>query len=195
MAMSGFDPSAMAPGLGALGAGIGSLFAPYEDPSKKAMGFFNKIPGQLKENFNPWIQMAMGMAQNPAERLNQIGQGYQQSPGFKFALQQALQGSGHAAAAGGMAGSPQHEQQNMELATNLANQDYNQWMQNALGLQGLGMGIGSQGGMRLGEDLASVLAQQGKLGFEGQQAKNEREGGIWGSLAGGAASLLPLLFL
>ena len=174
--------------------GLTSLFnRGNKNPANAAMGFFNEIPGQLKENFNPWINYGQQLSQDPGGRLNQIGQGYQQSPGFKFALQQALQGGNHAAAAGGMAGSPAHEQQNMELATNLANQDYNQWMQNALGLHNLGFGVGSEGGMRLGEDLASVLAQKGRLGFEGQNAQNQGNQGMWGSLIGAGASLLPFL--
>ena len=102
---------------------------PYIDQGQAQYGNLNSQYGQLMND--------------PGGRMNQIGQSYHQSPGFQFALQQALQGAGHAAAAGGMAGSPHHEQQNMGLATNLANQDYNQWLQQALGLYGRGMS-GSQ---------------------------------------------------
>src|SRR5579864_175938 len=123
-------------GAGMAGAGFGALFGGHEDPAESANPYFDQIPGQLEKYYNPYIQRgnragdamegAYGnLINDPGGMLNKIGGGYQQSPGFKFAMQQALQGAGHGAAAGGMAGTPQHEQQNMEIATNLANQDYN----------------------------------------------------------------------
>lgn len=198
---------------GMAGAGLGAMFADWNNPADAAMGSMNQIPGQLNKYLDPYIQAGQrqlpglesqyGQLMNdPGGRMNQIGQGYHQSPGFQFAMQQALQGAGHAAAAGGMAGSPQHEQQNMGVATGLANQDYNQWMGNALGMYGKGL-AGSQGlydtgaktGITMGEDLASVLANKAKLQYEGQNAENEHEGGMWGSLMGGAGSLGALAFL
>ena len=196
----------------AAGAGLGSLFGDYNNPAKKAMPYMDKIPDILRQYMSPYInagnqalpglQNQYGQLMNdPGGRLNQMGQNYHQSPGFQFALQQALQGSGHAAAAGGMAGSPQHEQQNMGIATNLANQDYNQYLQNAMGLYGMGMqgqqglyNTGAQAGMGMGEDLASMMAHQAQLAYEGQNAENQHESGGWGSLLGGLGGLAAGLF-
>lgn len=208
MSNSRMNPWEMgAMGGASIGAGLGSLFGDWNNPAEAANPFFDKMPDELKKYFNPYIEAGnkalpglqdqYGRLMNdPAGRLNEIGQGYHQSPGFQFALNQALQGAGHAAAAGGMAGSPQHEQQNMGLATNLANQDYNQWLGNALGMYGMGLqgqqglyNTGAQSGMQLGENLASILAQRAKLAYEGQNAENQHQGGIWGSLFGGAGSL------
>jgi hypothetical protein len=205
---SGFNPYA---GVGAgIGAGLGAMFGDWQNPADAGMDYMNQIPGQLDKYLSPYInagqkalpglQDQYGQLMNdPGGRINQIGQSYNQSPGFQFALQQALQGSGHAAAAGGMAGSPQHEQQNMGIATGLANQDYNQYMQNALGAYGAGLqgqqGIyntGAQAGMSMGQDMASVLANQAKLAYEGQNAENQREGGMWGALGSGLGSLAGL---
>jgi hypothetical protein len=180
------------------------------NPAHDAMGYFNQIPGQVKPYYDPYIQAGQrqlpglesqyGQLQNdPGGRLNQIGQSYHQSPGFQFALQQALQGSGHAAAAGGMAGSPQHEQQNMELATNLGNQDYNQYMQNALGLYGMGM----QGGQHLydqgynasnemGQTIGNNLQSQGSLAYNGRQQQMQSQGDTLGAFAN-LASLAAFL--
>lgn len=202
---------ATAGGAGMAGAGLGMMFGDYKNPADSAMGYMDQIPGQLEKYMNPYIQAGQrqgaglegqyGQLMNdPGGRMNQIGQSYQQSPGFKFALQQALQGGNHAAAAGGMAGSPQHEQQNMQLATNMANQDYNQWMQNALGMYGRGMSgsenmynTGARTGMAMGEDMASMMANKAKLAYEGQNAENQHEGGMWGNLMGAAATALPFL--
>jgi hypothetical protein len=195
--------SVMSPGGGLIGGGIGSLFGGYKDPSKEAMGHLDNIPDQLRRYFDPYINRGNQMGDllqgeygdlinDPGGRLNEIGGGYQQSPGFQFAMQQALQGAGNASAAGGMAGSPQHTQQNMELATNLANQDYNTWIQNALGLHGRGMGgaenmygIGAEAGMGLGQNLASIEAQKARLAFESANSRNQQRGGIGGMIGGG----------
>lgn len=198
-----FDPDLMSSAGSAIGAGLGGIFSDYKDPFKEAMPYFNKIPKTLERYLSPYINRGSAagdvlqgqygnLLQDPGGMLNKIGGGYQQSPGFKFALQQALQGAGHAAAAGGMAGSPQHEQQEMELATNLSNQDYNNWIRNALGLYSSGLGgeenlygIGARAGVGMGEDLASVLANQAKLASESANAQNQREGGLMGMLGSG----------
>lgn len=211
----GFNPSTMmkAGAGGVIDAGLDSLFSNWENPSDAADPYFQQMPDQLKQYFNPYIdagnralpglEKQYGQLTNdPGGRLNEIGAGYHQSPGFQFAMQQALQGAGHAAAAGGMAGSPQHEQQNMGIATNLANQDYNGWLQNALGLYGTGLqgqqgmyNTGAESGMRLGENLSSILAQRAKLAYEGQNTENQRDEGIWGSIGGGVGTLASLAFL
>lgn len=215
MAASGFNPEMLKMSLGAgagagVGAGLGGLMADWRNPADTGMSYLNQAPALIQKYLNPYVQAGQQalpglqsqygqLINDPGGRLNQIGAGYHQSPGFQFALQQALQGAGHAAAAGGMAGSPEHEQQNMGLATSLANQDYNQWLGNALGMfreglagqQGL-YDTGAKTGVQMGEDLASILANQSKMAYEGQNAENEREGGIWGSLGGGLGTAAAL---
>lgn len=189
---------------GAGGIGTAMMFD-NKNPADAASKYFDQIPGLLHQSYDPYIQRGNragdvlegqygSLLNDPGAMLNRMGQGYQQSPGFKFALQQALQGAGHAAAAGGMAGSPQHEQQSMELATNLANQDYGNWIQRALGLYGQGLsgeqglyGTGAQAGMGLGSDLANAMASRASLAFQGQAQQNQNRGDIFSNLAGLAA--------
>ena len=174
----------------------------YKNPADSAMPYLNKIPGQLDKYLSPYINRGNRAGDNlegqygnllndPGSELNKIGANYQQSPGFKFALQQAMQSAGNLNAAGGMYGSPQHEQQNMEMATNLGNQDYNNWLSKALGLYGQGMAgeenfynTGAKTGMSLGEDEANIAQNQAKLAYEGQNAENQHGGGMWGMLGG-----------
>jgi hypothetical protein len=213
--MAGMNPWQVGAGAGgAVGAGIGSMFADWSNPADSANPYFDQMPGEISKYFDPYINAGKNalpglqdqygkLTNDPGARLNEIGQGYHQSPGFQFALQQALQGAGHAAAAGGMAGSAQHEQQNMGIATNLANQDYNQWLGNALGMYKTGLSgeqglydTGANAGMRAGENMASILAQRAKLAYEGQNAENEHEGGMWGSIGSGigtAAGMMAFL--
>jgi len=215
MSASGFNPGMLkASAAGGLGAGIGGLFSDWKNPTDAASPYFDEMAPELNRSFSPYIDAGKRalptlesqfgkISNNPGGRVNEIGAGYHSSPGFQFALQQALQGAGHAAAAGGMAGSPQHEFQNMQIATGLADQDYNQWLQHALGMYGMGLqgeqglyNTGAESGMRLGENLASILAQRAKLAYEGQNAENAHEGGLWGSLGSGigtAAGALAFL--
>lgn len=188
------------------------LFGGWNNPADAAMGDMDQIPGQISKYMDPYIKQGQEqygrlndqygrLMNDPGGRVNEIGASYHQSPGFQFALQQALQGAGHAAAAGGMAGSPQHEQQNMTVATGLANQDYNQYLQNALGAYGMGM-QGSQGlyntgaemGKSAGEDMASYFANRAKLNYEGANAENQHRGGMWGTLLGAGGAVAGGMF-
>lgn len=178
-----------------------------KNPADSAMPYINQIPGQTHQYFDPYIQAGKNqlpglsdqysqLMNDPGGRMNKIGESFHESPGFKFAMQQALQGGNHAAAAGGMAGSPQHEQQNMQLATDLGNQEYNNWMQNAMGMYGEGLhgsqGMANQGqqaGQSMADMIAQTLAQQGNLAFNGQQQQNQNRHDMWGNAfkIGGAA--------
>jgi hypothetical protein len=202
--------SNQASGLGAMGGGLASLFFNQDNPADSAMPFLNQIPGQVSPYYQPYInagQNAMGSLQsqygnllnNPGGMLNQIGSSYQQSPGFQFALQQALQGSNHAMAAGGMAGSPEAMQYAQQTATNLGNQDYYNWLGGATGLYNEGLG-GQQNMMNQGfnasNDLASQIAQmlaaKAGLAYAGQANQNKADSTGLGSLIGGAAKFLTL---
>lgn len=183
----------------------------YQNPADKAMPYLNQIPGSTAPYLQPYMNYGQAalpelqgqyseLLHHPGEKVNEIGSSFHQSPGFQFALQQALQGADHAAAAGGMAGSPQHQQQNMELATNLGNQDYYNWLGHAQGLYGQGL-QGEQGFARMGQQastnladmIAQTLAQQGQLSYAGQQninqLNNSRSNAKWGALGQGLGAL------
>lgn len=198
-------------GLGMGGAMLGgaasSMFGGNADPGKAANKYLDQIPGQTNQYFDPYFQAGKNqlgglsdqygqLMNDPGGKFNQIGQSFQQSPGFKFAMEQALKGSGNAAAAGGMAGSPMHEQQNMQMATDMANQDYYNYMQGATGLYGQGLtggqnmaNMGQQAGQSQADMIAQALAQKGNMAYEGQKYKNESSpwgtiGGLLGAFAG-----------
>lgn len=195
--------------LGSIGSGIASLFfgGNNNNPYDAASSYFNKIPGTVSPYYQPYINagnQAMGQLQgqygnlvnDPTAMLNQIGKGYQQSPGFQFQMNQAQQAAGNAAAAGGMLGSPQHQYQSADLANNLANQDYWNYVNHGLnqyqtGLQGLGglNQMGFQGSTDLAQLLGSNMMNQGNLAFAGEAAQNQSKGQGIGDLFGGLGSL------
>jgi len=95
-----------------------------------------------------------------------------------------------------MAASPEHQQHNMELATNLANQDYYNYLNGATGLYGQGLsgmqGLSQQGqqaGQSLADQIAQSLAQQGQYGYEGQAGKNASQSSFFGNLGSGLGLL------
>jgi hypothetical protein len=198
---------------GMMGAGLANMLSDWQNPSDSAMPYLNNIPGTMKPYYDPYINAGRGalndvegqygrLTSDPGGRLNEIGQGYHESPGFKFALQQALQGGNHAAAAGGMAGSPMHEQQNMQMATNLGNQDYNNWMRNALGMYSQGLqgqqGIAQMGygaSNELAQSLANNMMSQAMLKYAGTQSENEHEQGGLGAFLGGAGQMAGMAFM
>ncbi len=206
----GFNP--MAAGGMMAGAGLGSLFSNFQNPAEGASDIIGQIPGRISPYYQPYMnagqqmlpqlqQQYGGLMNDPGGRLNQIGQGFHQSPGFKFALDQALQGAGHAAAAGGMAGTPQHEYQNMEIASQLGNQDYYNWLGGATGLYGAGLQggnnlahMGYDASNSMASQIAQAMAAQAKLEYEGQNAENQHSGGGWGSLLGGRGTVAGSVF-
>ncbi len=179
----------------------------YKNPADNAMPYLDQIPGQTQQYHQPWFNAGKNslpilqdqyssLLGDPGGKMNQIGKSFQQSPGFQFAMNQALQGGNNAAAAGGMAGSPQHQQQNMQLATDLGNQEYNNWLKNALGMYGEGLHgqqdmahMGQQAGQSMSDIMAQTLAQQANLAYTGQQNQNQANSSMWGNIGKGIGAL------
>lgn len=196
----------IAQGLGKIGSGIFGL-SNNKNPADEANQYISQIPGQANQYNMPYwdygrrqlpnLENEYNLAiHNPGERYNQIGESFQQSPGFKFAMQQALQGAGHAAGVNGMYGSPEHEQQNMQLATDLANQDYYNYMNGATDLYKTGLGgaqgimnTGANAGNNMADMIAAALAQQGSNAAIGQMQKNQNQSGALSNIVSGLGNL------
>lgn len=177
------------------------------NPANKAMPYLQQVPGTVTPYYQPYIDTGnqassilqnqySNLVNNPGGTLNTIGQSFNQSPGYQFQLQQALYGANNAQAAGGMAGSPQNVQQNESLANNLANQDYYNWLNHALGLYGQGLSgeqslynTGYGASDALAKELSRNLYSEAGLQYSGQANKNMAESSLFGGLAGDAAGL------
>ena len=129
--------------------------------------------------------------------LNKFGQGYQQSPGYQFQVNQATGAANNAASAGGMLGSPQHQQNTASMVNNLANQDFNKYLGGVLSMYGRGLsgeqniyntgaGVSSQ----LGEDLGNSLMSQGNMAYSNAMNKNQSAQQMMGMLMGIAGGFL-----
>jgi hypothetical protein len=195
---------------GAIGSGIAGLFGKNaENPADKAMPYLNQIPGATGQYYQPYIAqgrqidpglqaMYGSLMSNPGDFYNQLGQGYQKSPGYDFSLQQALAAGNNAFAAGGMTGSPAHQFSQMSTASGLASKDYENYINHVLGLFGQGLG-GEQGlsnraygaSTGYGDILGSNLAQQANMAYQGQNAENQANQTNWGNIFGGFAKMFP----
>ncbi len=188
--------------MGGIANGLFNLFG-AKNPSDAANPYLEGIQGQMGQYLNPYMdagKRAMGTLEgqynqninDPTHMMNQIGAGFQHSPGYAAQVAAAEGAANRASAAGGMLGSPQQQQQIAGTVNQMANQDYYNYVdrgmgQYNMGLGGLGninqMGYGAAGQMSQGA-LQQALAQA-QNAYEGANTYNQQKGGGIGSIVGG----------
>lgn len=212
--------SNMASGL-SLGAGAAPFFMgqpDFQNPADAAMPYLDKVPGAMSPYYQPYMdagKSAMGTLQNeygtmindPSAINAKLGAGYKESPGYQFKLHQALSAGDNAAAAGGMAGSPLHQQANETTANDIASQDFNDYMSRMLGIYQGGI-KGDEGlntmGFNASNDMATNIGNsfnnEARLKYMGTGAENEynqaqakSNADMWGNLAGYAGNAAMFL--
>lgn len=179
----------------------------FPNAAKGAEGPLNQIPGQIKPYYEPYINAGKStlpgyqdimqkLLSNPQDFINELGKGYQKSPGYDFRLNQGENAINNAQAAGGMLGSPQHQQEAGELAGNLANKDFGEYMDRILKGLGIGaagtsdiVGKGAGASSDLAQALAQVLMSKSNLKYAGQANQNQQTGGLIGNVIGGIGSM------
>lgn len=193
--MDPFTLLSMLGSLGQVGGGLAGLFGGKKfngtNPSDVANQYLNQIPGAMKPYYQPYmdaggkaLQNLQGeygtLTDNPQDIYEKLSKNYEPSKGYKFSLEQALNAAGNASAAGGMAGTPQDQQQQMKIGQGLASQDFQQYLDRMLGLYGTGLqgqqGLETQGfnaNTDYGNMLGSLLGQQAQYGYAGQDWKNQ----------------------
>lgn len=197
------------------GAALAPLFSSspkFKNPADAAMPWLNQVPGQVSPYYKPYIERGEHagsalegeygqMTNDPGGLYSHLGQGYKESPGYQFKLKQAMMAGDNAAAAGGMAGSLQHQQQNETVANGLASDDFRQYMDQILGEYNQGihgqedmLGQGYNASNELGQTIGNNLNSKADVASRGvdqenqyNQAKAQTQGQKWGNLAGTAA--------
>lgn len=182
---------------------LSNLFGGHnKNPAKSAMPYLDQIPGQVSPYYQPYQQAGAGaladlqkqygsLLNDPGAMYKKFGEGYQQSPGYQFKLQQGLDAANNASAMGGQLGTPQHQQLDTQVTQGIANQDFNDYMQNIMGLYGQGL-QGEQGlntmGYGANTDYAQMLAQLGgnkaQYAFGGQAGQNQMNSQSMSNLMG-----------
>lgn len=119
------------------------------------LGLGGDVTGKYKE-----------MSDNPNAITNRIGEGYKESPGYKWQLGQELGAADRAASAGGMLGSPEHQQRAQTIAQGLSSEDYNNYLNRGLNIYTHGL-EGEKGLYNQGFGGAENKYEQGLSGEEG----------------------------
>ncbi len=136
---------------------------------------------------------------DPGALFNKFAAGYKPSPGYDFMQKQGQGAAMNAAAAGGMAGSPQHQQNATQISEDIANQDFYNYLSRIMGMYGMGLqgeqGLSTSGlaaSMGLVEDLASIMAQQAEMARRNAQENNQRSDQGWADIFGGIGGLASM---
>lgn len=195
---------------GALGGFLGGMGdrSPYE----AAQGPLSNIPGVAQQYLGPYqkqgqeagniLQGQYGhLLNDPSGFMDWLTKNYQQSPGYQFQVNQATQAANRAAAAGGNLGSGSEQIGLADVVNNLANRDFQQYLNNQLGIYGMGLsgeqGVENQGygaSQAMNQDLMDYYATQAQLAAAQAEEKKNQDTGLGssiGSLAGLAASFIP----
>lgn len=182
----------------------------WQNPADAAQPYLSQIGDKAGQYFSPYIgagMNAMPVLQdqfskllNSPEFLANMGSQYQASPGYQYQVNQAKEAANQAYAAGGMSGTPAQQVDVANRVNQIANQDYNQWLNNALGAYK--MGLGGYGGLnQMGFDASQQMvaalmeqlmsqANAAYSGVENQNQANDRESSGWGNLLGGVGSVI-----
>jgi hypothetical protein len=166
------------------------------NPADVAMPYFKNIEQMQRGQFNPYAPEGMqdqgglgqqyyGMGTDPTGHLNDLMGQYQESPGFRRQMEEAMKMARYGAAGSGMGGTESALMDQGALAGALQSQDMQQWLQNVMGVQNQGM----QGQERQMGDLWNNMGTQGTLGFQGQQQKNSDRNSLWKAGLQGIGSL------
>lgn len=201
----------MLPGALSAAGGLFSLFGNKKKaaaPMNAANPYLNQIPGQTLPFYQPYMNAGSdalnklkgeygGLIDDPNAKYDKLAAGYKESPGYKTRLEEAMRAITNSQAAGGMAGSGQHQQLSAEKALDLHGEDFENFMNHVLGLYGAGIG-GEQGienqGFGANTDYANMLAnitgQKANMAYEGANAKNTGEGQSWNNIFSGLGGAL-----
>lgn len=171
-----------------------------DDPSKEANKYLNQIPGMGRQYYNPFIERGgrsgnilegeYGKLLNPSSFMDDIMKNYSTSAGAQYEHDKLSKGIGSTAAAGGFAGTPEHQRQYGESADKIMSGDMQQYLQNALGIYGKGISghehffdKGYDASSSLADLLGGTLSSQAGLAFQSATQKNADRQALFNAMA------------
>lgn len=182
------------------GFGIGQ-----RDPAKDANRYLDKVPGIGHDAYDPFISGGReaggilkdqyGRMLDPSKFMDEIMKNYKMSEGATYKRDQLGKGIGATAAAGGIAGTPEHQREYGEMADQIMSGDMQQYLQNALGIHGTGLsgeqdfynkGYGASSS--LADMLAGVMGSKSGLAYQSGTQKNMNEQALMQALMKALAS-------
>lgn len=176
---------------------LSKLFGGNENPMENANQYLNQIPGVAHQGYDDYINQgkdASGktksqyedMMNDPTGFINKLMEGYSTSEGYNFQKDELTKELGNTAAAGGVAGTPMDQMNQGKGVQNLLSADMQQFLKNVLGRYDKGLegeeGIANRGfdaSGKLTDALGTNLNQQGSLGFQDTQDRNQNKTDMW----------------
>lgn len=186
----------------AIGGAAGGLFGGLSgsDPSRDARRFMDQINGVGHKYYDPYINQGRDAGNrlggeysrmlDPTAFMDDIMGHYKESKGATYEKDQLGRGIGSTAAAGGFAGTPEHQREYGEMASNIMSKDMQQYLQNALGIHGQGIageqdfynkGYGASGS--LADLLGGNLASQGTMSFLQGSQNNKNQAALMSAIS------------
>lgn len=157
------DPFSFLSGAGQTTRGIfGNSGKPYEQAGEQYQDWTNKAATLNSPYYNagtgaiPEYQQWLQGQKDPGQFINNLMNQYQASPYSQYLQKQATNAGNNYASANGLSGSTPMMQQMQQNAGNIASQDMNQWLQNALGIN-TQYGSGQQNMMNMGQNATNSL--------------------------------------
>lgn len=148
--------------LGQIEQMMKEMYGPYRESGMRAMS-------ELEEQY-------MQLLNSPEAVNAMLSSGFQASPGYEYQVQQGMNATNQAAAAGGMLGTPSHQQQAASMNQNIANQDYYQYMNQMTGLYNQGLSqannmnqMGFNATNQMAQGMQGVGQSMASLGYASQQ--------------------------
>ena len=167
---------------------------PYEDAEKAyaPYGDFLKPYGQWGgKDFGAASQYMQGAAADPTGLINHILANYHESPYAQHLTQQAQKSANAAAAAGGYIGTPQEQEAVAQRTGQIADQDQERYLQDALGQ--FRFGAGGLGGLanQAADHMGQYYGNLAGLAAGASNYANQRGANIFGDIAGLAGAIAP----
>lgn len=205
----GMGGSGLGGGLAGLGSLFGGLFSHPEKAYDQAMKQYQQMLQMGGAGFNPFIQAGQGainpfmqslnQMQDPTKYMEGIMGKYQQSPFAKQQTDEAMRMAQNQASASGLLGSSPLMQESQKMAADISSKDMQQYLQNAMGIQGsylgglqnlMGQGLQGQGG--LASLYGGMAPSMGEAAYGGEAAKQQKWPNIFGGLGGILGSFFGL---
>lgn len=175
---------------------IGSMFGMGNNSDVN--NYLGQIPGVGQQYLGPYASggvNAMNTMQNqysqmmdPTAFIAALMKNYQPSAQYQANLQNMTSQLANTAAAGGISGTPLHQQQQGQLANQLLSQDQQQYLQNALGVLGTGLSgensifnTGANASNNLADMIGGALNSQGSLAFLNNEQNTNNLSSMLGS--------------
>ena len=173
----------MAGGMGSLLQALrGFLGGHGKNPATEGSKELDPIPGMADKNYGPYNaggqaaldELMKRYGTDATEVYKHLGEGYTQSPGYKYEMEQAMNAANGASAAGGTLGTPYNQRVAQEGAQGVASKDYQNYINSVTGIydkQNAGYGDIMHTGASSADSLAKMMADY--YGAKGNYKSNE----------------------